>query len=109
MTTRLCQLGWVISILTCLATSVASAGCARPEPKTVSLRLNGVQPDASVTVDDMYIGELSLVMRQGLAMPVGKHRITVEKPGYFPWDKVIEVKEGDPLVRLDVVLVALPD
>jgi hypothetical protein len=50
-----------------------------------------------------------MVARQGIAMPPGKHRVTVEKPGYFPWDKVVEAKEGDGPMKLDVVLVALPD
>ncbi|MFO0759573.1 MAG: PEGA domain-containing protein [Byssovorax sp.] len=85
------------------------AACVPAAPATTSLRLKGEVPDASVTVDDQYLGALAYVAKRGVAMPPGKHRITVEKTGYFPWDKLVEVKEGDPPVRLDVTLVKVPD
>lgn len=75
--------------------------------KTVSLRVNGNVPDASVTIDDQYLGSLAYVTKRGVAMPPGKHRVTVEKPGYFPWDKEIEATEQP--VNLDVQLVPIPD
>jgi hypothetical protein len=60
-----------------------------------------------VTIDDEYVGPLSVVMARGVALPVGSHRISVEAEGYFPWDKIVEAKSG--LVRLDVRLIPLPD
>ena len=63
--------------------------------------------DASVTVDDQYLGFFGYVAKHGVAMPAGKHRITVEKTGFFPWDKVVEA-QGPP-VELDVVLTRIPD
>jgi hypothetical protein len=65
--------------------------------------------DASVTIDDQYVGALAYVARKGVALPPGKHRITVEKTGYFPWDKLVEAREGDPPIRLDVELTKIPD
>jgi hypothetical protein len=89
----------------------ALAGCEwnLPHAKspTVSLRMQGAPPDARVTIDDEYVGPLSVVMVRGVALPVGDHRITVEAEGYFPWDKIVEAKSE--LVRLDVRLVPLPD
>ena len=85
------------------------AGCEPVEPKTVSLRMKGAVADASVTIDDQYVGALALVQRRGVALPVGKHRISVERPGYFPWDRIVEVHDGDPAVHLDAVLVPIPD
>lgn len=78
-------------------------------PITTSLRVKGDVPDASVTVDDRYLGALAFVAKHGVALPPGKHRITVEKPGYFPWDKVVESKEGDPPIHLDISLTKIPD
>ena len=62
---------------------------------------------AAVTIDDQYIGTFAYVAAHGVAMPPGKHRVTVEKPGYFPWDRLVEAR--GPLVRLDVALVRVPE
>ncbi len=85
------------------------AGCAAAPPVTTSLRVKGAPNDASVTIDDRYLGAFAYVAAKGVALPPGKHRITVEKTGFFPWDRLVEAHEGDPPVRLDVVLVKIPD
>ena len=85
-----------------------ACGPAR-EPKTVSLRMVGAPPNATVTVDDIFVGSLAIVGARGVALPVGLHRISVESPGYFPWDRTVEAKEGAGPVKLDVKLVAVPD
>lgn len=83
--------------------------CQPPAPKTVSMRVEGGLPDATVHIDDQYIGSFSMVKRRGVALPPGKHRITVERTGYFPWDALVEVREGDAPVHLDVELKKIPD
>lgn len=88
------------------ASSALAAGCGATM-KTVSLRVKGNVPDAAVTIDDQYLGSLAFVSKRGVAMPPGKHRVTVEKPGFFPWDRTIEATEQP--VQLDVVLVPIPD
>ncbi len=87
----------------------ALAACAAAPPKTVSLRVRGNVPDASVTIDDQYVGALAFVTRRGVALPPGKHRITVEKAGYFPWDRLVEAPEGGAPIALEVELVRVPD
>jgi hypothetical protein len=98
-------------LLFAVALSGALAGCESNFPHaktpTVSLRMQGEPPEASVTIDDEYVGPLSVVMARGVALPVGSHRISVEAEGYFPWDKIVEARSG--LVRLDVRLNPLPD
>jgi hypothetical protein len=81
-------------------------GCAAAQA-TTSLRVAGTVGDASVTVDEQYIGALAYVAAHGVALPPGKHRITVEKVGYFPWDKVVDA-QGE-IIRLDVELTKIPD
>lgn len=93
------------------ASILGASGCSilrvnAPEP-TVSLRVKGNVPDAQVTVDDQLIGPLGYVAARGVAMPRGKHRITVEKTGYFPWDAVVEAKDAPVLLQID--LVPIPD
>jgi hypothetical protein len=75
--------------------------------RTVSLRLTGTPPDATVTVDDQIVGSLAMVAAHGVALPPGKHRITVEARGYLPWDRMVEA-EAAPL-KLDVGLMPVPD
>lgn len=84
-------------------------GACVTTPRTTSLRLDTNIDDATVTVDDQMLGPASRVEKKGVALPPGRHRVTIEKPGYFPHDQLVEVKEGDPPVRLHVELQRVPD
>jgi hypothetical protein len=97
----------VVRVSTILA--LILAGCAAGPPRTTSLRVQGAPMDASVTIDEKYLGAFSYVAAHGVALPPGKHQITVEKTGFFPWDRMVEAHEGDPPIRLDVALVKIPD
>ncbi len=78
-------------------------------PRTTSLKMGGTPRDARVSVDDQKLGALAFVAEHGVALPPGRHRVTVEKPGYFPYDKLVVVQEGDPPVSLAVTLEKIPD
>jgi hypothetical protein len=91
------------------AAAMVIAGCGTPAAKTVSMRMKGAVPDAQVIIDDEYVGTLVVVQKRGVALPPGKHRISVERQGFFPWDKLVEVHEGDPPVQLEPVLTPIPD
>ena len=102
-------MGVSISALALLL-ALAGVACGPPAaPKTVSMRMVGTPPNASVTVDDTFVGTLDVVSRRGVALPPGTHRVSVEAPGHLPWDRVIEAKEGQGLMHLDVKLVAIQD
>ena len=88
---------------------LAVTACTPTLPPTVSLRVSGNVRDAHVTIDDQYLGAFAYVAKKGVALPPGQHRITVEKAGYFAWDKVVVANEGDPPIKLDVILVEIPD
>jgi hypothetical protein len=94
--------------LPALTLVMALGGCLG-EPATTSLRVKGAPADASVTIDDRYLGSFVYVAAKGVALPPGKHRITVEKTGFFPWDRLVEARDGDPPIQLDVALVKIPD
>ena len=90
--------------------TMAMVGCGPPAaPMTVSMKIEGGPSNASVTVDDIFVGTLDVVSRRGVALPPGTHRVSVEAPGHLPWDKLVEAKEGDQPVHLDVQLVPIPD
>jgi hypothetical protein len=95
-----CALGGAV-----LALAVAT-GCAA-NTATTSLRMSGAVPDAAVTIDDEYVGVLANVQKRGVALPPGQHRVTVERAGYFPWDRLVEA-EGER-IQLDVQMVKIPD
>lgn len=102
------MLGWKRSSAVA-ALALGLSACVPPVPPTVSLRVKGGVPDASVTIDDEYVGALAFVAARGVALPAGTHRITVEKAGYFPWDRLVEAKSGDPPVHLQIDLTRIPD
>jgi PEGA domain len=87
-------------------------GCAQNVGRAaVTLRLQAptkqTPRDASVIIDEEYVAPLWLVAARGVRLPVGTHRITVQKEGYFPWDKQVT---ADRLpITLDVELVPIPD
>jgi hypothetical protein len=92
-----------------LALSCASCQIFAPPGRTVSLRMRGERAfaEAQVTIDDQLVGPLGYVSARGVALPPGRHRITVEKAGYFPWDTMVEATEQP--IQLNVVLVPIPD
>jgi PEGA domain len=63
--------------------------------------------DASVFIDEEYVGPLGYVAAHGVRLPIGEHRITVKREGYFPWDRLV-VADRKP-VTLEVTLDRIPD
>ncbi len=83
---------------------------SHPKREVTSLRFEAdgaVARKAIVTVDDQAIGALDFVIARGIAVPRGNHRVTVEAPGYFPWDASLSCTERHQRVRVD--LRAIPD
>ncbi|MCC6216862.1 MAG: PEGA domain-containing protein [Polyangiaceae bacterium] len=98
-----------LALAAALAGAVAACGPAAGRA-AVSLRFDVQRPapgDAAVYIDEQYVGPLAYVAARGVRLPVGQHRITVERPGYFPWDRIVEADRAP--VRLRVVLVPVPD
>ena len=63
--------------------------------------------DASVYIDEQFVGFLGVVAARGVRLPEGQHRITVEKVGFFPWDQLV-VSDRQP-IHLKVELRRIPD
>ena len=86
------------------------AGCIQQPRAAISLKVvlqDKTPGDASVIIDEQYIGPLRYVAAHGVRLPVGEHRITVEREGYFPYD--VAVVAGRDAIRIDVKLVRVPD
>jgi hypothetical protein len=63
--------------------------------------------DATVYIDEQFVGFLGVVAARGVKLPEGEHRITVEKVGFFPWDRLV-VSDRQP-IALRVELRRIPD
>ena len=95
-----------------LAAVMIAVACSPAKPPTTSLRLAPAEDapkNAKVTVDDQPIGSLAFVTKRGVALPPGKHRLTIEADGYLPWDGEVDAGENGGLIKLDVKLVKRPD
>lgn len=97
----------------CMFMALACPPPAAPDRRTVSLRMSGGPADSRVTIDDEMVGSLDVVIARGVALPVGTHRVSVERDGYFPCDKLVVVQEGDAdahkLMRVECTLVPVPE
>jgi len=51
---------------------------------------------ASIWVDGKDTGKITI---ETLELPVGKHEITIKKPGYLDYTEVVEIKEGELIER----------
>ncbi len=98
-------------VLAAMLSLSAPAGCAQNVGRaavSLSVRLSQRSPgDASVFIDEEYVGPLGYVAAHGVRLPVGEHRVTVQKDGFFPYDRRI-VADRDALA-LDVDLTPIPD
>jgi hypothetical protein len=97
-------------VLAAAVSLVGTAACfpnVRPAVSLRVVRAPKTPADASVVIDEEYIGPLGYVAARGVRLPLGEHRITIERDGYFPYDKLV-VADAEP-IRLDVALEPIPD
>jgi len=97
-------IGFVIAIL------FGAWGCGPVPRAAVSLSVayaKNTPADASVSIDEQYIGPLGYVAAHGVRLPEGQHRISVTKTGFFPWDRLVTA--GTQPIKLDVTLESIPD
>ena len=102
----------IMHFLAVFAVCACAAGCGSSIPPTTSLRLNPAKTSpvyAKVTIDDLPLGSLRYVTEHGVALPPGKHRITIEADGFLPWDQEVDAGSDGGLIKLDVDLVKVPD
>src|SRR5271165_4561776 len=97
---------WLLAVWLCLA------GCEparEPNRPTVSLRIRGKPPAATVIIDCEPLGSLEFVAAHGVALPPGVHHVTVQAVGYFPWDREVLAIVGSAPIALEVALTPIPD
>jgi hypothetical protein len=94
-----------------LLAALLTAACATTGLRsavTLSLTRGSATPgDALVYIDEEFVAPLAVIAARGVRLPEGEHRLTVQKDGYFPWDRLV-VSDREP-IRLEVVLERVPD
>ncbi len=106
------RLWGALGVAFCVAGGASAVGCTNviigtPTVRTVPLRFYGSPADAAVIIDDQRVGSLALVSARGVRVYAGRHRISVEAPGFLPFDEIVEAK--DAVVAVQVTLVPIPD
>lgn len=87
---------------------VAACGPKVTPAVTLKMQRHPQTPgNASVMIDEEYVAPLSVVAARGVRLPIGTHRITIEKDGYFPFDRLVTSDRDD--IVLDVKLEPIPD
>jgi hypothetical protein len=90
-----------------LALSIVGCGAAqRPELPRAQLRTVVEPPEAAVQVDERFVGAARVLDKRPARLPEGKHRVTIEAPGYFPHDLEVALPAG--VTTLEVKLRAIP-
>lgn len=91
-----------------LLLALALTACGPPATYAVHFQRAAKTPgNASVIVDEQYIGPLNYVAAHGIRVEAGEHRISIEKDGYFPYDQRVEAEGGT--IQLNVELTPIPD
>jgi hypothetical protein len=101
--------GGTLAFVAAIALALVS-GCGPAVTPAVTLRVErapSTPKDASVTIDEQYVGPLAVVAARGVRLPIGEHRISVEKSGYFPYDARVTSDRDDVLLK--VKLEPVPD
>lgn len=96
--------------VTCLM-ALSVSGCATMGLRSavdMTVKMGPHAPaSALVYINGSYIGSLAAVVARGVRIPEGKHRLSVEKSGYFPYDAII-VSDIDA-INLRIDLLPLPE
>jgi PEGA domain len=103
------QRAFLASLLLAGALAAACEPARAPAQPTISLRLRGTPPSATVVIDEEALGTLDFVAAHGVALPPGLHHVTVKAAGYFPSDQAVDARPGSPPVLVEVALVPVPD
>jgi hypothetical protein len=94
-------------ILACLVLATSCMPNLRAAVDMRIVRGPGTPGDASVIIDEELIGPLYWVTANRIRLPVGEHRVTVQREGYFPWDHIVKA-DREP-IRLEISLEPVPD
>jgi hypothetical protein len=107
MTSRLTGRWLAWAIITAIFTTGCGAGQLGREGPRGTVRFKGEPADATVSIDETHLGPIGMFEEHGVKLRPGTHRIVVEKEGYFPEYRLVEVARNK-LVTLEIKLREVP-
>jgi hypothetical protein len=94
-----------------LLIAAAVVGCGGAHLKTDgprgTVRFKGEPKDALLFIDETSLGPVAMFEESGVKLRPGTHRIMVEKEGYFPEYRLVEVADG-ALTVVEITLREIP-
>jgi hypothetical protein len=97
---------WLFIFVTAVVLGCGAASIKKPEPRG-TLRFEGNPEDAHLVVDETSLGPVSMFKEQGIKLRPGTHRIVVQKEGYFPEYRLVEV-EANTVSVVEIELREVP-
>ena len=91
---------WMLCVASLALGSLGCAARQHPNTKTAGLRTVVEPPGAIVQVDEHFVGAARVLDKRPAPLEPGKHRVTVEAPGYFPHDLEVDLAPGVTTVNL---------
>jgi hypothetical protein len=85
---------------------VACGGAQHPREKPAQLRVVAEPANATVQIDERFVGAARVLQKQPASVPPGKHRVTIEAPNYFPHDLELDMPVG--VTSLEIKLRPVP-
>jgi hypothetical protein len=95
-----------IGTLALSAALLACGGAHKAKGKPAELRAVVEPSTAIVQVDEKFVGSARVLDKRPASLPPGRHRVTVEAPGYFPHDVEVDLVPG--VTTLNLKLRAIP-
>jgi len=85
---------------------IACGGAHKAKGRPAELRALVEPPTAIVQVDETFVGSARVLDKRPAQLTPGKHRVTVDAPGYFPHDVELDLAPG--VTTLQLKLRAIP-
>lgn len=95
-----------VCIAVLCSTVLGCAGVQRPRARPAELKTIVEPATASVQIDEKFAGAARVLAVRPARVKPGKHRVTVEAPGYFPHDAEVELAPG--VTTIDLKLRPVP-
>jgi len=78
----------------------ACAGTHKPRAAPAQLRVVAEPPSATVQVNERFVGAARVLDKRPARLSQGLKRVTVEAPGYFPHDLMLNLPAGVTTVNI---------
>ena len=95
-----------LALLSAVALALACGGAQKPRAQPSALRTIVEPTNATVQVDEQFVGSARVLSKRPALLKPGRRRVTIEAPGYFPHDLEVQIAPG--ITTVEVKLRPIP-